>query len=346
MKIKKSLGAILIKQNQKLIIDYFDLPKNLLRGQVLVKVKLTGVCGSQIGEIKGIKGKDIYLPHLLGHEGVGHVLERHNSVKKVKPGDRVLLHWMPSKGYDALAPKYRWKNKVLNAGKLTTFNEYAVVSENRVTKISRDVTDKNAVLLGCTASTAIGSVRKIGKVSKNSTVVVAGCGLIGQFIIKLLKKDKIKKIIAIDNKKTQLELAKKNGANEAILFERNYKKKLHHLRNKINFFFECSGNIEILNHGFEILKFNGTEILIGVTKKGKFTRFNPLEINLGKKIKGSKGGSFKPDKDLSKFNELLKDKKLLAKDLIHAEYNITDINKIIKRMILGKILKKPIIRFY
>ena len=89
MIIKKSIGAILVKQNRDLVIDYFDFPKKLLRGQVLVRIKFTGVCGSQIGEIKGVKGRDPYLPHLLGHEGLGVVIDKHNTVKKVKNGDRI-----------------------------------------------------------------------------------------------------------------------------------------------------------------------------------------------------------------------------------------------------------------
>ena len=82
MNLKKSKGAILVRQKQQLVIDYFQLPKRLYRGQVLVKIKMTGICGSQIGEIAGVKGPDKFLPHLLGHEGVARVLDMHQSVKK------------------------------------------------------------------------------------------------------------------------------------------------------------------------------------------------------------------------------------------------------------------------
>lgn len=345
MKIKKSLGAILIKKNHKLVIDYFYFPRNLLRGQVLVKVNLTGVCGSQIGEIKGVKGKDLYLPHLLGHEGVGTVIQKHKSVKKVNVNDRVLLHWMPSKGIEAENPKYFWKNKPLNAGKITTFNEYAIISENRLTKIGKKIDNNVAVFLGCTASTAIGTVEKIANIKKDSCVVVAGCGLIGQFIIKILSKKKVKKIIVIDNNNKKLNLAKKRGAHEFFLIKNNSYKKLISLKNKADYFFECSGNIDILNLGFEMLKSNGTQILIGVTKIGKFAKLNPLDINLGKKIKGSKGGQFNPDLDVFRFNQLLKKKKISCDDFVQGTYKIDKINSVIKKMISGKITGKPIIKF-
>ena len=345
MIIKRSIGAILVKQNHNLVIDYFDFPKKLLRGQVLVQIKFTGICGSQIGEIKGVKGKDFYLPHLLGHEGVGKVIEKHYSVSKVKKGDKVLLHWMPSKGIDAENPKYSWKNKNLNSGKITTFSKYAIISENRLTKIDNKINDYDAVLLGCTASTSIGSVKKIAKVKKNSCVVVAGCGLIGQFIIKLLSQEKIKKIIAIDNNKKKLNIAFKKGAHEKYLIKKEINKKIYSLKNQVDYFFECSGNIDLLNVGFKILKSNGTEILIGVTQKGKVAKFNPLEINLGKKIKGSKGGKFNPDYDIPKFNKILKKNKISYRDFIQGTYKISKINFLIKKMISGKITGKPIIKF-
>ncbi len=345
MIIKKSIGAILVKQNRDLVIDYFDFPKKLLRGQVLVRIKFTGVCGSQIGEIKGVKGRDPYLPHLLGHEGLGVVIDKHNTVKKVKNGDRVLLHWMPSKGINAEGAKYLWKNKTLNSGKITTFSKYSIISENRLTKIDKKINNYDAVLLGCTASTAIGSVKKIAKVKKNSCVVVSGCGLIGQFIIKLLSQEKIKRIIAIDNNKKKIKIALKQGAHEKYLIKKKIDKKVYSLKSKVDYFFECSGNIDLLNAGFKILKPNGTEVLIGVTKKGKLAKFNPLEINLGKKIKGSKGGNFNPDNDISKFNKLLQKNKISYKNFIQGIYKINKINFVIKKMISGKITGKPIIKF-
>ena len=58
-------AAILVKQNQPLVVEEINLPDTLDVGQVLVKVHVSGICGSQIGEITGAKGDDPYLPHLL-----------------------------------------------------------------------------------------------------------------------------------------------------------------------------------------------------------------------------------------------------------------------------------------
>ena len=69
MKIKRSLAAILFEQNKPLEIGLIELPESLETGQVLVKLHYSGICGSQIGEIKGVKGRS-YLPHLWDTKGV------------------------------------------------------------------------------------------------------------------------------------------------------------------------------------------------------------------------------------------------------------------------------------
>jgi len=93
----KSRAAILVEQKKPLVIEDVELPA-LKLGQVLVKVLTSGICGSQIGEIEGVKGPDKFLPHLLGHEGCGEVLEVGEGVRHVKPGDRVVLHWRKGAG--------------------------------------------------------------------------------------------------------------------------------------------------------------------------------------------------------------------------------------------------------
>ena len=212
MKIKKSVGAILLKNKRPLIVDTFYLPDKLYGGQILIELIYSGVCGSQLGEIDGVKGKDNYLPHLLGHEGVGYVIDKHISVKKVKIGDKVMMHWMPSSGINAKNPIYQWKNKQLNAGKITTFNNHAILSENRITKVKKNSHDLNNLMLGCTASTALGSVLKIVNLKKNNKIAVSGCGILGLFIVKILNYLKINNVIAIDINEKKLVKAKNFGA--------------------------------------------------------------------------------------------------------------------------------------
>ncbi|MBI4093549.1 alcohol dehydrogenase catalytic domain-containing protein, partial [Candidatus Kaiserbacteria bacterium] len=65
----------------------------LSRGQVLIKILVSGICGAQLQEIGGYKGNAKFVPHLLGHEGCGVVEKVGESVTTVKPGDKVVMHW-------------------------------------------------------------------------------------------------------------------------------------------------------------------------------------------------------------------------------------------------------------
>src|SRR5438067_6709 len=125
-----TLAAILVAQHEPLVIDEIELPSSLGFGQVRVRVAFSGICGSQLGEIDGVKGPDPYLPHLLGHEGGGVVEAIGEGVTTVEVGDHVVLHWRPGRGLRADTPRYRWQGRPLNAGWVTTFNEQAIVSED------------------------------------------------------------------------------------------------------------------------------------------------------------------------------------------------------------------------
>ena len=77
----------------------------------MVKVYYSGICGAQINEIEAVKGPDKFLPHLLGHEGSGVVEKVGNGVTRVKPGDKVVLHWRPSDGIQSETASYLWNGK-------------------------------------------------------------------------------------------------------------------------------------------------------------------------------------------------------------------------------------------
>ena len=80
-------AAVLTAIGKPLELMDITLPEALAVGQVLVKIHYSGICGSQLGEIEGVKGKDDYLPHLLGHEASGVVTETGPGVRSVKSGD-------------------------------------------------------------------------------------------------------------------------------------------------------------------------------------------------------------------------------------------------------------------
>src|SRR6266566_3832677 len=133
----KFKAAILVELKKPLVIEEIE-SQPLRFGQVLVKILCSGVCGAQINEIEGAKGPDKFLPHLLGHEATATVVECGEGVTHVKPEDRVVCHWRPGAGLQAPTPKYKSRLGDINAGWVTTFSDYSVASENRVTRVPPD----------------------------------------------------------------------------------------------------------------------------------------------------------------------------------------------------------------
>ncbi len=198
-------AAILEKIGAPLTVADVDLPTDMKRGQVLVRVLCSGICGSQLQEIDGIKGNPEHLPHLLGHEGCGIVLATGKGVTSVKEGDKVCMHWRKGAGIEAEPPFYSWdgieKPQLwVKAGPITTFSEYAVVSENRVTAIPQDIPNDLAALLGCALSTAISIVEKEAKPKIGNVVSVIGCGGLGLSIIFALtmRRNELWEVVGID----------------------------------------------------------------------------------------------------------------------------------------------------
>ena len=176
--IMKTEAALLVQTGKPLVLAEIEIPA-LKPGQVLVEIAYSGACGTQVMEWRGDKGEDKWVPHCLGHEGTGTVLETGSAVTKVKAGDKVVLSWIKGNGIEAGGAVYDWDGKKVNAGGVTTFQRHAVVSENRLTLLPPDLPMDVAVLLGCAAPTGMGAVYNVLKVQPGDAVAVFGTGGIG-----------------------------------------------------------------------------------------------------------------------------------------------------------------------
>ena len=133
-----------------------------------------------------------------------------------KRDDSVIMHWRPGKGMQAHTPAYSWNGKKVNAGWVTTFNEYAVVSENRVTPVPASIDEKTAPLLGCAVTTALGVINNDAQVAIGESVVVFGVGGVGLNVVQFAAMVGANPVIAVDRLDNKLEMAKRFGATHAI----------------------------------------------------------------------------------------------------------------------------------
>tara|TARA_B110000003_G_scaffold164780_1_gene164731 strand:+ start:16438 stop:17490 length:1053 start_codon:yes stop_codon:yes gene_type:complete len=343
-----SKAAILTELKKPLVVDLIKLPKTLKYGQVLVKLHYSGICGSQLGEIDGIKGSDKYLPHLLGHEGSGTVLDIGDGVKNVSVDDRVVLHWREGEGINSETPKYFLQDTEINAGWVTTFNEFAVISENRLTKVSTALDLKLAPLLGCAITTGFGVVENDAKIKIGDSVVIFGSGGIGLSMIQAAKLKGAYPIIAVDIFENRLELAKECGADHTIRHS-NIEATNQTIKNFTNegldVFIDNTGLPEIIELGYRLIHKNGSLVLVGVPKFDQNISIHTLPIHFGKRIKGSEGGGANPSKDIPKFANLIELKKIDVSNQVTYVCCLDDINDAISDMRSGKAIGRTVIKF-
>jgi len=347
MKINRMKAAILTGHNRPLVVDQVELPENLDFGQVLVKVSFSGICGSQVGEISGIKGYDPYLPHLLGHEGSGTVVETGPHVGTVKEGDHVVMHWRPGRGIESRPPKYKWRGNTLNAGYVTTFNEYAVVSENRLTSISKETDRKESALFGCAVTTGFGVIENNARLRIGESLVIFGAGGIGLNMVQAAALVSAHPIIAVDLYDNRLELASQIGATHII------NGKTENAKNRIveivgdaglDVFIDNTGQPRFIEMGYQVTKQHGRVILVGVPEKGETISINSLPMHFGKYITGSHGGEVVPQDDILRYHRVYQAKRLSLKELVTECYPLDEINVAISDMMSGKTRGRCMIR--
>lgn len=331
--------AAILTKIKKIELQDFAIPEKLRDDQVLVKINYTGICGSQIMEFLGDRGKDNYLPHAFGHEASGKVIGVGKKVKKVSIKDEVILSWIKGKGLDYGGFKLKnIKNKKINFGPISTFSNYAIVSENRVFKKPKTMSKIEAVLYGCATPTGAGIViNQLKEIKKKHNVCLIGVGGVGMAsLLALMKKNS--KIFVIEKNKQKQNYLKK--FNLKIINSKN----IENYKDYFDFCIETSGTTSMIEKGFSLINQNGKLIFASHPKNTDKIKLYPHDLISGKKIYGSWGGACKLDNDIVKIFKYFSNKNIISKYGKISFFKLRNINLAFKKVISGKI-NRAIIKF-
>ena len=329
MKIR---AAILESLNSPLIVKEIELT-SLQFGQVLVRILVSGICGSQLQEIKGNKGNEKFLPHLMGHEGAGIVVEIGSGVKNVKPGDKVVMHWRPGIGIEANFPSYIFHGKSISGGKVTTLSDFSIVSENRITKVPNDIPNDLVALLGCGLTTALGTINNETNLKFGESAIVAGCGGVGLNLLQTLTMASANPIIGVDIFEAKRSLALANGAdyfiNSTIISLKDGANKILNGR-KVDIAIDTTGSVAVLDVLASLLSDNGRLIMIGQPDPKMTLNISNVQSLFGSKgkiIKTTQGGMTNPSEDIPRYIELFRAGKLKYSNSVTHRFALADVNE-------------------
>ncbi len=333
-------AAILVENNKPLIVANLTVPEDLSYGQIHVRLHYSGICGAQINEIEGAKGPDKFLPHLLGHEGSGIVVRTGPGVKTVKDGDHVVLHWRPSSGIQAEPAKYRWNDKIINAGWVTTFNDEAIISENRLTVLPKTFPLRLAPLFGCAVTTAVGVINNDAHLKIGQSIVIFGIGGVGLNIAQAAEMVSAYPIIGVDILDSKIQMAKSWGITHAFNSTKtaNLKEEILNLIGEqgADVVVDTTGRAPVIELAYDLTHPDGRTILVGVPRKGDNVNIYTLPLHFKKVFTGSHGGDSVPDADIPRFVRLIEQKKMQLDGQFTHEFGLDDINEALRMFRSGE----------
>jgi S-(hydroxymethyl)glutathione dehydrogenase / alcohol dehydrogenase len=339
-------AAVLVRQDAALEIYELEMPK-LDVGQVLVKVEHSGICGKQIDEISGRQGADPYIPHLLGHEGGGEVVEIGPGVRKVKPGDRVVMHWVKGSGIDSAPPRFNYKGQVLSAGWVTTFSDYTVASENRLTPMPQGSPSDVLALLGCAVTTGLGIVFHNARLLPGQSIAVFGVGGVGLNVVQGADLVNAYPIVALDRSDEKLEFARKFGATHAVNVDKvDPALALKELSKGHGFdaVVDTTGINTVRETAYDATdQKTGITVLCGVPFASDRLSIDSFPLHMGRRVIGSHGGDTIPDVDIPRYFELYRIGKLRLDELITSRFKLTEINRAVETVRAGQVCGRCLI---
>ncbi len=216
-------------------IDKHEIKKS---NEILLKIEACGVCHSQLHGIEG-DWKDIGIPPTLptvpGHEVVGQVIEIGKDVTKFKVGDRAgitpLLEACKKCQYCKEGKEYLCESSEVTGESFRGgYTEYITVSEEFATKIPQNMKAEYAAPLFCAGITAYKAV-KAAEPKSHKKIGIFGIGGVGHMAVQFANIEGAE-VIAFSRSQNHLDVAKRLGAKDTMIFLENQKELLKKIKEK------------------------------------------------------------------------------------------------------------------
>ncbi|HKC05461.1 MAG TPA: Zn-dependent alcohol dehydrogenase [Methylomirabilota bacterium] len=344
-------AAVLHDVNKPYSIETVELDPPR-RGEVLVKIGAAGVCRSDLHFQKG--EATIALPAVLGHEGSGTVQAVGEGVTMVKPGDRVILSFVPNCGhcpscetgrphlcdeharttgklFDNTSRLHTLAGQDLaHMGKVACFADHAVVPEAGCIPAPAGLDFPQMALIGCSVTTGVGAALFNAGVQPGDSVAVIGCGGVGLNVLQGARIAGATTIVAVDVKGAALDFARKFGATHTV----NARTENAVARVKAltgggaHWAFEAYGGGATTRMAVDMLRKRGTAVIVGIAPIGDDAVIEPVVITrMEKTIRGCYYGTARPRQDMPRIADWYGRGLLDIDGLVTRRYPLADINR-------------------
>lgn len=338
-------------------------------GEVLVKMTAAGLCHSDLSVITGVRPRPV--PMALGHEASATVMKVGDGVVNLKPGDRVVLVFVPScgncmpcmEGRPALCEpgaEANGKGTLLSGARrlhlgqqavnhhvgVSAFAEHAVVSQRSCVKVEQDIDPVESALFGCAVLTGVGAVVNTAKVQPGQTAAVIGLGGVGMCSLLGAVASGAVEVIAIDLNDEKLKAARDLGATftvnardpDAAAKVREYTK------GGVDFAFEMAGVTPAMELAYRITKRGGTTVTASLFHPQHTWPIQQVSLVAEERtVKGSYIGSCIPSRDIPRYIGLYLRGKLPINKLLGERLKLDDINRGFDKLDAGESMRDLVV---
>jgi Zn-dependent alcohol dehydrogenase len=338
--------------------------------EVLVKMRAAGVCHSDLHTYKGELRSTP--PIVLGHEGAGVVQAVGPGVTKVKPGDAVVINWLPGchkcptclAGRPTLCEEFP---RTTFAGTMpdgtsrhhtqdgltlkpylssATMAEYAVIHENGLVPMLEGVSFEVAAIIGCAVMTGVGAVLNQAQVKVGSSAAIIGCGGVGLSALLGCKLAGCYPILAVDVVPSKLEFALALGATHAVNSrETDAIQEMRRITgNGPDYAFDSVGIGPTISQALQCVRPDGTAVVMGLGAVKEEISIPPAALVFGnRRLMGSFAGSGRPLVDLPKLMQLYCAGRLDLDALISKRYPLDELPQAFDDMEAGRVARSVLV---
>lgn len=338
-------------------------------GEVLVKMTAAGLCHSDLSVITGVRPRPV--PMALGHEASGTVVKVGDGVSDLKPGDRVVLVFVPSCGHCLPCMEGRpalcepgaeanGKGTLLSGERrlhlgsqyvnhhvgVSAFAEHAVVSRRSCVKIEQDIDPVEAALFGCAVLTGVGAVVNTAKVQPGQSAAVVGLGGVGMCALLGAVASGATDVVAIDLNDSKLEMAKKLGATHVINARDPdaIAKVKEATKGGVDFAFEMAGVVPAMELSYRVTKRGGTTVTASLPHPQHNWPLQQVSLVAEERtVKGSYIGSCVPARDVPRYIGLYLAGKLPINKLLGERLTLDDINRGFDKLDAGESMRDLVV---
>ncbi|WP_327086659.1 alcohol dehydrogenase catalytic domain-containing protein [Nonomuraea sp. NBC_01738] len=333
-------------------------------GEVRVRIRASGVCGSDLKAIDGKSPVVSRLPFILGHESAGVVESVGAGVRAVKPGDHVIIAMSGACGrcrncgggrFHLCSGPARMTAIMGGAPRITldgeetrrfigigSFAEYAVVAEAMCVKIAKDAPFAAMCLLACGVITGVGAVLNVAHVAPGSSVLVVGCGGVGLNVIQGAVLAGATTIIAADVAEQKLKLAERFGATHTLLADDLTAQVGALVRGGADYAFDVTGAPGVLARAFAATQPGGTTVMVGSPPAGQPAQIDSGLLFSSRRLMGTQGGDAAPLRDLPMLAEQYLRGRLDLDGLVSEQLPLEEINQAIEHLRQGAVARTVI----